>query len=139
AERTVLVLPERSGRRIHRQSLRASMSERIDLRQVSLLPDKRIVRRHASVVTKAQNLATVVARLLRAILLLTLADGEVQQAGPIERDAPAVVRVRLAPRVRDEDVFDVLQRRAVEDASRERGCGEVVLTSLRVTQVDDAV
>ena len=81
----------------------------------------------------------MIARLLRAVLLLTLADGEIQQAGSVERDATAEVGVRLAPRIRDEDVLDVLQRRAVEHRACERGGREVVLTGLRVAQIDDLV
>src|SRR5687768_17344563 len=98
---------------MHGQSLRAAVSERIDFRRVIAPAGERVVRRHAAVIAQSQYLAAVIARLLRAVLLLPLAEGQEQEAVAVDRDAPAVVGGRLAPVVGDEDLLDVVEPRAV--------------------------
>src|SRR5690606_17702133 len=121
AERPVLVLPKRPRLRMHGEALRAAMAERVYLGQVTVFADKRIVGRNGAVVAQPQYLAAVLHRVLRTLLLLALADGDVEHAVAAEDHAAAEVRRRRAPVLCDEDVAHVVQRAAVEAAARDRG------------------
>ena len=112
---------------------------RVDLRQVARLAGERIVGRRRAVVVQAQHLAAVQHRVLRAVLLLALADGEIQLAVAAEHHAAAEIRRRVAPVLGDEDLLDVLQRLAVEPRARERRRREVALAAFRIRQIQDSV
>src|SRR5262245_54112429 len=118
--------PDFPGLRMNGQALRAAMSVGPYLRQGVGTADKRIVRRHPPIVVQANDLALVVREHLRGVTLLVLlrrclaiAHGEKEVTLPIERDAPAVVTVCLAPCLRFEDLFDVDQAIALESRSQE--------------------
>src|SRR4026208_2223295 len=115
------------------------MTERIDLRLISGLADERIVWRHAAVISQPNDFATVILCVLRALLLLPFPDRQIQKVGTIERDAATIVRVRLAPRVGDEDVLDVGERGPIESAARQCRRREIVVARLRVGQIDEAI
>ena len=139
AERAVLVLPQLARLGMERQPLRTAVAGRVDLGQVSRLAGKRVVGRRGAVVAQPQHLAGVLLGLLRAVLLLPLAGGEIEEAGAVEGDAAAVIGVRDAPGVGDEDVLQAHERLAVERRPRQRRGGALVLGApLRVGQVDDA-
>src|SRR5688572_23371138 len=121
------------------ESLRAAMAERVNLGLVARLAGERIVRRYASVIAQPQHLPAVVVSVLRPVLLLPLADRQVEQAGAVERNPSAVVRARLAPGVGDEDVLDVMQRLAVVAGARQCGRGQVVGAPLGVAQIQQLV
>ena len=91
AKRSVLCFPDGPGRRMNRQPLRAAVTERVDLRHVTGAAHKRVVCRHAAIVLESERLAAVIAGVLRAVLLLALADGEKEEAVAIKGDAPAEV------------------------------------------------
>ena len=105
------------------------MTERVDLRHVAGAADKRVVCRHAAIVFETERFAAVIAGVLRAVLLLTLADGEKDEAVAIKGDAPAEVGLRLAPRVGDEDLPEI--RHAVTGPPRacQHGGGPLVRPS----------
>ena len=81
----------------------------------------------------------MVAGVLRSLLLLTFADREIQHPVAIERDPSAVVRVRLAPAVRQKDILHVDERGAVEPTAGQRGRRQSVFTRLRVRQVEQVI
>src|SRR5262245_10223338 len=65
AVRTVFVLPNRSAHRMNDEPERVAMSDRVDLRTVTLAPGERVVRRHRSIVVEPQELAAQACRILR--------------------------------------------------------------------------
>ena len=115
------------------------MTERIDLRHVAGAADKRVVCRHAAIVFETERLAAVIAGVLRAVLLLALADGEKEEAVAIKGDAPAEVGFRLAPRVGDEDLLEIRHRRAGPPRACQHGGGPLVRPGLRVAQIQQLV
>src|SRR5690606_38078672 len=114
AERSVLVLPERAGLGMHGEPLRAAMPVGVNLREPALAADQRIVVRHRSVGAQAQHFAAVHVSVLSALLLLTLADRDVQVTVAAESHAPAEIRLGDAPILGDEDLLDVDERAPVE-------------------------
>ena len=78
-------------------------------------------------------------RVLCAVLLLPLADGEIELAVAAEHHAAAEVRRRVAPVLGDEDLLDVLQRFAVEPRACERRRRERALAAFGIRQIQDSV
>src|SRR5690606_290842 len=87
AERAVLVLPQRTGPGMKRQALGAAVAEGKYLRLVLGFSDERVVFRDRAVVAQPQHLTAVIVAVLRPLLLLPLADGQVQQTVRGESDA----------------------------------------------------
>src|SRR5688572_5222917 len=114
AVRALLALPELARRRMHDETLRAAMPERIDLGLVALAAGKGIVSRHAAVVVQAQDLAGVAHWILRTAAVAGIAErAHVELAVAAEGETRHAARVR-----RDEDVAHVRQRSAVPHAAR---------------------
>src|SRR5690606_18551047 len=97
----VLVLPDRAGLRVHRETLRAAMPVGVDLGQPAVPSDERIVVRRGSVLGETQHLASVHGRILRALLLLPLADGQVEMAVSAEDHPAAEIGAGPAPVLRN--------------------------------------
>src|SRR5688572_32709868 len=94
------------------QALWTSMTDRVHLGTVAGLSHEWIVRRHSPVVTQAQHLPSVIIALLCAILLLALADRQLEEPASVKRDASAEVRRRGAPAVGNEDIPDTVESTA---------------------------
>src|SRR6185369_16410895 len=65
AIRTLFAFPQVARDRIDVEAEPVAMTERINLRQILLVVDERIVRRHGPIVTKTEDLAVVGLRILR--------------------------------------------------------------------------
>ncbi len=76
----MLVFPELARHGMEREALRAAMPERVDFGQIGFVAEKRIVDRNGAIVAQAQHLAAVFLGVLRALLLLPLAHGQIQHA-----------------------------------------------------------
>ena len=99
------------------------------------LSRKRVIRRNASVVSDAEDLAALVAGVLREVRILLVAAGRrhVEHAVFAERDA------RRAGRVEDEDVFDVGECLAVEARARDGDRAALVVERFRVPEIQEFV
>src|SRR5262249_8745061 len=144
ASRPELALPELARRRMNREAERVAMADRPDIRLVAVLADERVVLGHRAVVAHAHDLAQVRRRVLRPLAPVAVADRDEEKAVLVEHDSRAVAAVRwplaaaavvltghltAVPRVRDEDVLDLGQRRAAIPltASDGRRCERLVL------------
>ena len=67
AVRSVFVLPNGAGRRMHGQAERAAVPERVDFRLVTFLADEWVVGRRRAVVAQPQNFAGEAVRILRIL------------------------------------------------------------------------
>src|SRR5687768_6429767 len=74
AARAVLGLVERAGHRMEREALRAAVAVGVDLRCHTLLTYEWVVARHAAVIVQAEDIAGVVAVVLRIIAAAAVAN-----------------------------------------------------------------
>ena len=140
---------------MHREPVAVAMTVGVDLRLRAGLADERIVRRHRAVVAQAQRFADVVVERLRlhaqAVVIrsvrtellrvaadaIAIADRDVEVLVLAEEDAAGEVAAGL-PGVGDEDLLNVAEHVALEEAARD-GQRRPFLAGLRVRDVDEMV
>ena len=128
------------------EPLRVAVAVGVDLGFRVRAADERIVGGRRAVVAQAQHLADVaveilrehaVARVVGDVAGIAVADGQIEHTvGP---DLGAARGRARAPRVGDEDFRDVLERRAVEAAARERDRRVAAVALFHVREVEQAV
>ena len=138
ALRAVFGRPEGAGVGMDCEPLQVAVAVGVDLRLVSRLPDKRIVRRHGAVVFEPQDLAAVDVRVLRADAIVALADAHVEHAVLAERELRPEMDAAGVPVVGDEQV---LHSTSALPSNRPRASAVVPswLLPLRVGQVHELV
>ncbi len=121
----VLLLEHGARARPQRQSLRIAMTVRPDLRCRVAPAHERVVRRHATVIVQAHDLAAVAGQVLGVVRRVAVTDGDVQMTVRVHDHPGSPMRELGAGVVRDEQFGEVGQRGAPQPAAGQRGRGPV--------------
>ena len=133
----MLVFPELAGLGMHEEALRVPMPVRPDLGERVLAADEGVVGRNPPVVEEAEDLARVARQRLRAVLVVTIADGHEQMRAD-EREPAAVMEAVFGIGLGCEDALAIQDALAAEAEAIE-GSGAAVEVAGRVGDVDPAV
>src|SRR6267154_5040486 len=136
-QRTVLVLPQFPGFRVDHQPLRVAMSVTPDLRSRVFCSNERIVGWNCAVIAQAKDLAGVISKLLRAVLMMALAKCE-EQIAVQEGHASAVMEAIFGIGVGREDPL-AIDKLVFPQVVAVRAVGAALARSFGITEVDPAI
>src|SRR6516225_3138573 len=116
----------------------SAMAIREDLCTFACLTGERIAGRWAAIIKKPQYFPTVLAEVLREVILIMVGNGHVQESILTENNAGTQISVILRPGIGDKQILEIVQLRTIQGSPRQ-GDRRTVFTSLVVGEINEAV